>query len=83
MKHESSYPSHPEPSSGEIFVSEAGFFLVVVGFFLTPCLCAKIPAAVELQADVVKASCCMCWRASLDGYRPFAKLFKESFYYFL
>lgn len=34
--------------------------------FLTPCQCAKIPAAVELQANVVKANRCVCWRASLD-----------------
>lgn len=71
MKHASSCPSHPEPNTGEIFVSEAGvcfffFWWWLFVSFLTPCQCAKIPAAVELQANVVKANRCVCWRASLD-----------------
>lgn len=66
MTHEPSFPSHPEPNTGEIFVSEAGGFGGVWFVFLTPCPCANIPAAVEFQAIVVKANRWVCWRASPD-----------------
>lgn len=71
---------------GRFLCPKQGFFLVVVVFgfvgcffFLTPCLCAKIPAAVELQANVVKANWCMCWRASLDDTGLLQSYLKRGF----